>query len=496
MNLKNIDIHILKILMCNKKITLKEIINIYDERELNIRNSLIRIDEFLKEYNLGAIVKENKEFTLLINTKTEPKLIKNNLNFSSEERLNYLLLTLVFNKKLNAVEIAEFFQINRNTVISDINSLKEFIKKYNLNLNSVAWKGLYLEGKHSDIYNFSISVILKFLIEEDLNSFTYLLYGNFVNPTVEMLFHEKLSLEKEKELKEISKKLINIFEIKTDTYGYNALTSIFIYLYIMRDENINIVLEINDIYLEGIYEKIIDKLDKSDILINYDFLSKNIKLIGLGLLNITKEYLYYKLNLEESLILKDIESMFNIKFDMRNKVEFINILHTLEYKYNFKIYNFTKIPKNKLKIPSILFKILKTLLDKYEYKILKKDVYVLVQFLYEVLYFSKIDEIKNKKILIIDYSSNNWRGEHLKDRLISTYNMKNLSVKSLYSLSLENEIEKSDYIFVAFDTDHYSIEKTIEKNKRKFIFLEYIDFFEVSYLINKILIGDYIGTVE
>ena len=28
MNLKNIDIHILKILMCNKKITLKEIINI------------------------------------------------------------------------------------------------------------------------------------------------------------------------------------------------------------------------------------------------------------------------------------------------------------------------------------------------------------------------------------------------------------------------------------------------------------------------------------
>lgn len=58
MKLKNIDIHIFKILIANKKIALNEIIKIYSESESNIKASLNRLDYFLVNFNYGYVSKK------------------------------------------------------------------------------------------------------------------------------------------------------------------------------------------------------------------------------------------------------------------------------------------------------------------------------------------------------------------------------------------------------------------------------------------------------
>lgn len=493
--LKSIDIHILKILMANKKITLKEILNIYEEKEANVRASLARLEDFFVKYKLGKINKDNKEFSIEIDLNINEKTFYNKaIVFSSEERLNYMMLVLVLLKQVNTTEIAEYFQLNRNTIVSDINELKQFLSRFNLTLESVPWKGLYLNGNSSEIYNFSISVILKYLVEKDLNALVFKLYKFLVNPAIDNFFQLVLPISIENDLKEIAKSIINHFKILTDVYGYNALTAVFIYLYltpIITEDEKKEFLNIKNPDIKKSYDRVLRELKNNNFFEKKEYLKNNEDLIALSILNITKEYLMEKVKNGKNSILDDIEESFDIKLTPMEKMEFLNILNTLEYKEKFKIYNFVKIPKNRLKIPEVLVKSLSGVLEKHSYKILKKDIYIVAHFIYEIIYIDKMKKLRKKPILIIDYSSNNWRGEHLKNRLETAFDMKEIVVKSLYSEELtKSYLNHFSHILISSDTDMVNVLKRVECVKKKVLFLEYLDFFEISFLMNKMMIRE------
>lgn len=297
MKLKNIDIHIFKILLANKKINTTEIIKIYPENELNIKLSLSRLDNFLNNSNYGKITKDNNFYTLNLKpNKIFSKTLTSSPSLSSEERIFFLFLVLAFEQKINTCKIAEYFNITRNTLYNDIKLVKSKLAEQNLHLKSVPWKGLFLNGNKKDIYIFSIKIILKFLVEKEANQVIYNIYETLINPFFKTYYKKFISEELDYNFSKLSLQIVKYFNIEIDLYGVNTLKSIFIYLYLNQNSNPNF--KYSSIFIENyskvkdIYDKTLTALLKSNILLNENFLMDNIEFLVISIVILQKKTLF------------------------------------------------------------------------------------------------------------------------------------------------------------------------------------------------------------
>ncbi|MBC2851746.1 hypothetical protein H5J22_10105 [Cetobacterium sp. 8H] len=499
MKLKSTDIHILKILLSNNQITLDEIKNIYDETDKNIKSSLNRLNSFLDKFNYGKIMKENDMyfFHLQDNIKLN-KATALPFFISPEERINYLLFLLSFEKKINTIEIAKYLNITRNTLASDIKILKNKISVENLTLKSVPWKGIYLDGNYKDIYIFSIKNMIKFLVDKESNKFIYKLYDNIINPALKEYYRRFISKDLDEEFSKLSIDILKHFNLEMDLYGVNTLKAIFIYLY---QNNNNMDFKNSEIFFETykkakeLYFDVYNSLISSELLVNKVFILENIEFLILSIITLQKKYLALEIQENTPIILRDIEKIFNIKFKLKEKIEFINILNVLNFNFHYEIHNYHKTPKNRLKFPDFLIEILKELTQKYNYKILKQDFYVLAHFLYDIIFIAHINNLKNKKILIFDYSNNNWVGNNIKNKLTNFFNFKNVDVLSSHMVNFFDCKIFSEYEFIissSYSDDLNTLIRFCNIDEEKILILDYLDYFEVSSLINKLIFYKYL----
>lgn len=494
MKLKNIDIHIFKILLANNKITVAEIVKIYNESDNNVKSSLNRLNAFLNKFQYGYILKENISYTLFLsNINSFNEILKKSPTLSSEERIDYLLMLLAFEKKINICNVAKYFNITRNALSSDIKFLKNKLLEQNLHLESIPWKGLYLKGEYRDIYLFSIKTILKFLVKKESNQILYKIYENLINSTMKDYYNSFISEKQDYNFSKLSVKILKVFNIEIDLYGVNTLKAIFIFLFLNKKNSIyfreSFIFKKKFKNIEPIYKKINKKFNDLNILSDYVFLIENIDFLIISIIILQKKLLFLEIKKSSPAIIRDIEDLLNIRFSTSDKIEFITLLDISNFNYEHDIYNYHKIPKNKLKFPEFLIEILKNYTLKYNYKVLPQDFYILAHFLYNLIFNTYLKILINKKILILDYSNNNWIGTNIKNRLYKNFNFKNIEISSVYMLDFFdfNTIESYDFIIYSPYSDTTILPNGLSLLKDKLIILDYLDYFEASYLINKLL---------
>lgn len=494
MKLKSIDIHIFKILLSNKEITLTEIVGIYNESERNIKLSLNRLNNFLIKFSYGEIIKENNHYMLnLISNNISNKTLSYFPNLSFEERMNYLLIQLAFEKKINTVKIAKYFDVTRNTLSSDIKTLKNKLLQYNLTLESIPWKGLYLKGSYKDVYIFSIKIILKFLVKKELNSTIYSIYEKMINPAIRDYYSNFITQDVDYEFSKLSISILKYFNIEMDLYGKNTLKAIFIFLTLNQDDMIPFknsdIFKEKYLLLKKDYNKIYNELIDSKLLSDKKNLINNMEFLVISIVILQKRFLILEIEKNTPLIIDEIENIFNIEFTTDDKIEFITLLDIANFNYEYDIHNYHKIPKNNFKFPEFLIDILKKCTLKYNYKILSQDFYILAHFLYNLIFNTYLKFLINKKILILDYSNNNWISANIKSKLRNNFKFKNIDTLSVYLLESINPdiLETYDFIIYSSYSDIATYFDKLDSLKKKIIILDYLDYFEVSYLINRLL---------
>ena len=132
---------------------------------------------------------------------------------------------------------------------------------------------------------------------------------------------------------------------------------------------------------------------------------------------------------------------------------------------------------------------------KHNYKILPQDFYILAHFLYNLIFNTYLKILVNKKILILDYSNNNWIGTNIKSKLSKNFKFKNIDILSIYMLDFFSTkvLESYDFIIYSLYSDTSTIPPSLVLLKDKLIILDYLDYFEASYLVNKLLFNRYLN---
>lgn len=162
---KRIVSMIRKLSLSEQEINLTELAEEFQISQRTVRNDLNAINDLLKEQGLtslklgkgGKILREG-DFSEILESLDEKDFYDYKL--SKEERKKIASVLLVTAKGyITLSEIAEHMSVSRATVINDLDEIKEYIHKGNLEVNSHPNKGLSVTGTESDRRVFLLSLI-------------------------------------------------------------------------------------------------------------------------------------------------------------------------------------------------------------------------------------------------------------------------------------------------------------------------------------------------
>lgn len=150
----------------SSKISIKELAELNNISQRAIRYDIDNINEYLEMKNLSKIEKLSKGYLLLENTDEIERYLHKNYNqylLTPEDRVNYMLLEILFNGYINLSKLSEDLDISRSTVKTDLKAVKEMLKEYNLELNLKHKIGLVLSGEEESIRKIKLRFIMKYL---------------------------------------------------------------------------------------------------------------------------------------------------------------------------------------------------------------------------------------------------------------------------------------------------------------------------------------------
>ena len=151
----------------NQDVTIKELADSHGVSQRTIRNDINAINEILQENKLleisleaGGKVVRGADFGNINYFLTEQDLYAYKL--SKDERI-LVASTLLINSAnyITLSTIAENLFVSRATIINDLDAIKSYIKKFNLEVTSHPNKGLRVDGKESDKRLFLLQVAYK-----------------------------------------------------------------------------------------------------------------------------------------------------------------------------------------------------------------------------------------------------------------------------------------------------------------------------------------------
>ena len=228
------EINLLKILNNHEVLSLEQISFFLKNSTVSSRKYLNNLNKFLNKYKLGFIKNNKRDGYKIFFDKdlNSLKSLKPIDILEPEERQNYLICRLIFEEMITLTSLVEELNINRNTLVIDLKKIKKNLKKFNLKIISLPWKGIKLEGNNYDIISFSLQFITKFFHEKDLNSNLWGLYGIFINPKMKEYIDLKLINCNFNKIEQILINLLKTIKFSIGPYTYTSLKSIFIYQYL------------------------------------------------------------------------------------------------------------------------------------------------------------------------------------------------------------------------------------------------------------------------
>lgn len=486
--LSNKEFTIINLIISKNKMTVSKLAKELDCSEMTIRNSLKKIDNFLTENNFNNLEKEKKAYKLNLDLKDFEKIfssmsIDSNSKFSPTERLEYIILNLVLFNKVTLSEIARTFDVTRQTIFNDISEIKKFLVGFNLELESITSKGLFLKGDSMDITLFCIKFLSKRFLEKEFNPYAENLYLSAVNPNFFNLFRTVVSKEKEEVLVSFIKEISENLSFFIGSYYYSGMISVLTYMITKRNTVINSTFNINNFPIETqeIYNKYLSLIKSCPSYKDLKFLDKNIFLLIIMLMKRDINHINCSLFFDPRVFefIQRLEKHFNLKFVPGDKVILIDMLENAIFKSEFKIIS-KHIDKKFIKNKSLeIYNGIQAIADEVIPNILDDDIMLLTIFCTKII---KLSSMPKKNIYILDRSMNNWLGERIKAELKENYLVENIQVSSMFSkidwkhINKTYEtlifINKSIYDESKIEIEHYSV-NAYEIFKDPFYFEKY-----------------------
>ncbi|MGL4977952.1 MAG: HTH domain-containing protein, partial [Cetobacterium sp.] len=128
---------------------------------------------------------------------------------SKEDRTFFLILKLLITSTLNLDSLTEMLGVSRRTLNGDLLEIKESLNIFDLKIQSISGRGIFLDGEFLNIKRALCCYLYKFLVEEQY--LPKIFYENFSE-----IIH---CSEIERKLEEDIEKLISEFNL--DTFFYN-----------------------------------------------------------------------------------------------------------------------------------------------------------------------------------------------------------------------------------------------------------------------------------
>ncbi|WP_426711466.1 helix-turn-helix domain-containing protein [Cetobacterium sp. SF1] len=490
--LKKTDINILKYLNHNNNISTKDIAAAIKKSETSIRNSIKNINNFLEENNLSPLEKINGKYTLSNFTSNDLNkfLIGDFVELPPNERFNYLILELILTEKLNLNEKAKLFNVTRKTLSLDLEEVKKFLCEKNLSLESIPWKGIYLQGNTNDKIQLAIKFIMKLLLEREFNQFTVEVHKKFLNPLLDKLYHQYIPVDIEQKLYILTKNTLNHFDIQGGTHLFNSFLAASIYCYLQNEHKlvINSKKTIFSKEVEIIHKEYMEYFQSEFFKNQYPFLKNNNVILANALTRMHPAFLKNSIDSNKFTIdlFKSIEKYFNFEFINDIKIKFIQLLGVAEFKFIYRIkrYNscFSEISQGD---KEIIMKI-GSIFNHYNVFIYEEDLTLLALLIKENLMIYEKKQMR--KILVLDCFYESWLGNMIKVQLQNNFLNLNIIVKSFYNIEKQDILDLNPdlIIYTNFEFDNFFTDINITKQQLTHAnVFKYMEYFENLGLFRK-----------
>lgn len=420
-SLKRVDVKVIKYLYHNHSLENEALAKTLNMSVSNLRLSIARINTYLTETGQGKCYIKKEVAYLEVNS-NNLKAIFSSLDcliFSSEERQEFLIADLLYKESLILNDYLPIFDITRTTISSDIKGVKKFLKKNNLEISSLPFKGLYLEGKILDKIIFSIKYTFKLLLEKD--------YDIFFNK----IFYRHFDIRKEKKFKSLTESIINnlnkSYNINPDYYYKKSILATLLYIDILSSQGIELKKIEPHNKSRQLFEALKSFLIQKINITTFSFNDNAIDLLAYVLIGTFPDYSFRKgfLNNDKYYsFINFLKTCSNLKINKEQTITIIKLLKFFECKKEFNIVSHNKMINYNLNYDFLEFDLNTALID-YSINITEEDKYYLTLFLKNL-------NVDNEKILILDITHDCWIGKIIKTQTqikhpTSLIKLKNLS---------------------------------------------------------------------
>lgn len=439
--LKSLDIDVVNFIIFNNTASIEQLSNCFEVSQANIRNVLSRVESFVKDNNLGILLKDGNDYFFKNNYLNldfdYTKLAVNELEKC--ERIIYILFKLFLDKFIKLSQLSQELKISRITLNSDLEIIKNFLDKFKLNLISIQWKGVFLQGDQLVIEKVAILFLVKLYLEEYFTSNL----KKTVNPLIVELFKNYIDEETEKKITKLTNKLYSHFNIELGITYYYILKALIILGYHRNEKDMNFSLLKDNVKIDFI-EKIYEIMSEEE----KQLFGNNLLLFYFMSHCVYEKYVpIYSFDMNS--ILKDIFETFELNKNETIATEIAIFINSIYLQGKFSLQSYYILTKEDMEyLETDISKKFIQILNKHNIPFRKENI----AFLYCYLNYL-ISESKKQNILIIDNGSLNWSGKQLKEKIKHLENLNEIDVISyfdfkFYSEKFNNKNKYNVYVFI------------------------------------------------
>ena len=444
-----------------------------------IRYDIDEINRYLRENNITEIDKKPNSPLKFSISKEEKEKVKNLLNtiniksyiFSTEERVGILLYELLnSNKECTYSEFQEKLLISKTTLVNDIKKVKEWLKKYNIEIIKVANKGFKIQGDERDIRKAIISLLIdssKYNIIDTLEK----IYNNENNSILGSIKNLDINKNNMDYIKELIKDLEKDFGVFSDEDFLNLVIAIFVI--INRAGRMPISKEngsLSSNYKKE-YEAALKISDKIKEKFSIDLGNEEVSMIASKILSGSKNQGdifqsrdYFDACYIAGKIMDNLRLTFGKEFRMDNNLfeSFINHLKSLIFRLKYNIISRNPILDTIISSYKNEFTLVKEatafIKDKFGYILSDDELGYIVMYIEATIEKNRKNERVGIKNILIACSAGFATGRLLEAKIKGSFNVNIVGVTSIHNISTLLKEEKIDYIISTVDiSDNYNL---------------------------------------
>ncbi len=142
---------------------IKELEKIFKISERTVRNDIDKIDRYLLENSLSGINKTYGGVLKIEDIEKVKELFYNEslTGFSSEERVEYIVIKSLLEKNLNLTHFSEELDVSRTTIANDIKDVKKLLDEFSIELEADHKNGFLIKGLEDSIRKLFLKILMR-----------------------------------------------------------------------------------------------------------------------------------------------------------------------------------------------------------------------------------------------------------------------------------------------------------------------------------------------